>query len=66
MISHGKVAAKSSLDGDKCANSPQAPMTLQNTGAFGSNELHPQKLVQLVGSRLVSARQEKPKAASAE
>jgi hypothetical protein len=62
MISHGKVAEKPSLDGDKSANPPQAPMTLQNTGPFGSNELHPRKLVQLVGSRLVSARQEKPKA----
>lgn len=61
MISHGKVSTNSSLDGDKCANPPQDPMALQNTGALGSNELHPQKLVQLVGCRLLNAQQEKPK-----
>jgi hypothetical protein len=60
MISQGKVAAKSSLDGDRCANQPQDPMTLQDAGAFGSNELHPQKLVQLVGCRLPKSQQEKP------
>jgi hypothetical protein len=64
MISHGKVPAKSSLNGDKCANPPQAPMTLQNTGAFSSHELHPQTLIQLVGCRLLDAQQEKPKITS--
>jgi hypothetical protein len=64
MISHEAVSTKSSLDGDKCANPPQDPMTLQNMGALGSHKLHPQKLIQLVGCRLLDAPQEKPKIAS--
>ena len=65
MISHGKVATKSSLDGDKCANrTPQDPMTLQTSAAFVSNELHPQKLIQLVGWRLLNTQQDNPKATS--
>ena len=64
MVSHGKVAAKSSLDGDKCANRPQDPMTLQTSAVFVSNELHPQKLIQLVGCRLLNTQQDNPNATS--
>jgi len=34
----------------------QGPMSQQNTGGSGRNELHPQKLVQLVGFRDPNAR----------
>ena len=64
MSSYRKVATKSSLDDDTCANPPQDSMSVQSTAAFSSNELHPQKLVQLVGCRLLNAQQEKPKSTS--
>jgi len=35
----------------------QGPMSQQNTDGSGRNELHPQKLVQLVGFRDPNARQ---------
>jgi hypothetical protein len=37
----------------------QGPMPLQDTCNFGSYELHPQKLVQLIGCRDLNARNQK-------
>jgi hypothetical protein len=43
----------------------QGPMSQQNTGGSGSNELHPQKLVQLVGYRDPNAQKHKADASVA-
>jgi hypothetical protein len=52
MISNKMVTAQFSSSRDEGADGGhQGPMSQQNTHGFGSHELHPQKLVQLVGCR---------------
>jgi hypothetical protein len=60
MISHKVVAAQFSPNRDVSADCEhQGPMALQNTCNVGSYELHPQKLVQLIGCRDLYARNQK-------
>jgi hypothetical protein len=60
MISHKIVAAQCSPDRDVSADrGHQGPMSLQNPCNFGSYELHPKKLVQLIGCRDLNARDQK-------
>ena len=62
MISHKVVAAQSSSNRNVSADCTlQGPMSLQNTSDSGSYELHPQKLVRLVGCRDLNARYQKPR-----
>jgi hypothetical protein len=64
MISHKMVAAQFSSSRDVGADcGHQGPMSQQNAHGFGRNELHPQKLVQLVGCRDLNARNQKPQVA---
>ena len=62
MISRGKVATDSSAGRGKTtdrAHHPQDyPMSLQNN-CGGTNDFHPQKLIQLVGCRLLNTQQQK-------
>ncbi len=52
MISHKSVATKPSSSRDVSANlGHQGPMSQQNAYGFGNYDLHPQKMVQLVGCR---------------
>ena len=52
MISNKTVAAQFSSNRDRDADGgDQGPMSQQNTHGSGSYELHPQKLVRLVGCR---------------
>ena len=60
MISRKIVYAQFSSNRDVSAGcGHQGPMTLQNTCNFGSYELHPQKLVQLIGCRDLNAQNRK-------
>jgi hypothetical protein len=56
MISNKTVAAQFSSNRDVGADGgDQGPMSQQNTHGSSSYELHPQKLVQLVGCRDLNA-----------
>jgi hypothetical protein len=60
VISHKMVAAQFSSSRDVGADcGHQGPMSQQNSYGFGGNELHPQKLVQLVGCRDLNAQNPK-------
>jgi hypothetical protein len=60
MISQKFVAAQSSPNRDARAGfGHQGPMSLQNSCNLGSYQLHPQKLVRLVGCRDLNARNQK-------
>ena len=59
MISHKIAAAQSSPNRDVSVDCGQGPMSLQNPCNYGSYELHPQKLVQLIGCRDLNARNQK-------
>jgi hypothetical protein len=62
MISQKLAAAQFSGKRDVSAGSgPQGPMPLQNTCGFGGYDLHPQKLVQLVGCRDRNVQHQKAK-----
>ena len=57
MISHKASAARSSPNHDVKGDCGHlGPMSLQNRCNFGGYELHPQKLVQLIGCRDQSVR----------
>jgi hypothetical protein len=56
MLAHAEFPLKRDVATD-CGS--QGPMSQQNTDGSGRNELHPQKLVQLVGFRDPSARKHK-------
>jgi hypothetical protein len=61
MISHRKVATESpgrEKTSDR-TDHPQVPMSLQNAYGFDTNDFQPQKLIQLVGCRVLNAPQEK-------
>lgn len=61
MISDKPVAAQFSSNRDDGGH--QGPMSQQDTYGFGRNELHAQKLVQLVGCRDRNVQNQKPEAA---
>jgi hypothetical protein len=63
MPALAEVPAKRDVAAD-CGS--QGPMSQQNTDGSGSNELHPQKLVQLVGCRDPNARKHDGAASVAE
>lgn len=60
MTSHkivaGQIAPNRALNSDR----RQGPMALQNAYGFGSHDLHPQRLVQLVGCRDPNVQYQKP------
>ena len=61
MISHKEVAAQFSNRDVSADDGHQGPMAQQHTCDFGGYELHPQKLVQLVGCRDLNAQHQRPK-----
>jgi len=66
MGSQKTAAAEFSLNRDVSADcGHQGPMSQQNTDGSGRNELHPQKLVQLVGFRDPNARKHEGAASAA-
>ena len=65
MASHKAVATKPSSSRDVSADpGHQGPMSQQNADGFGNHDLHPQKMVQLVGCRDFHAQHQEPNVTS--